>query len=209
MPADRVAGILLAAGGATRFGSDKLAADWEGRTLLQWSATAMLDAGLDPVLAVIQPGPAPSVPGRVTPVINEQWRVGIATSVRTGLAALGDELSVCAAVIAPADQPWCGPDVYRRLLACFQSSDRKIVVATFDGAMRNPVLLARSQWALAAKIEGDTGLSAVVRELRPLAVECGDLGSILDIDTPADLARAAAEPPRPGDALPERRGIRQ
>lgn len=187
---DRVAGILLAAGGATRFGSDKLAADLGGRTLLQWSATAMLDAGLDPVLAVIQPGVAHTVPERVTPVVNDRWRGGIATSVQTGLAALDSEPAVCAAVIAPADQPWCRAQVYRRLLDAFRCSGRGVVVATFDGAMRNPVLLARSKWPLAELITGDNGLSAVVRGLKPLTVECADVGSVIDIDTPADLARA-------------------
>ena len=200
MPDDRVAGIVRAAGGATRFGSDKLAADWGGQTLLQWSATAMLDAGLDPVLALVKPGGVPPLPERVTAVINEQWRGGIATSVRAGLSALGGELTVCAAVIAPADQPWCRSDVYRRMLDSFRSSARSIVIATYDGAMRNPVLLARRQWTLADQLEGDTGLSAVVRGLMPLEVECGDVGSVVDIDTPADLARAPAAQPRTGDA---------
>jgi CTP:molybdopterin cytidylyltransferase MocA len=200
MPDDHVAGILLAAGGATRFGSDKLAADWGGRTLLQFSATAMLDAGLDPVLAVIQPGIAPAVPEGVTTVVNERWRDGIATSVQTGLAALGREMMVGAAVIAPADQPWCRAEVYRRLLDSFRSSDRNVLIATFDGAMRNPVLLARGQWRLAEQIGGDTGLSAVVRGLRPLEVECGDVGSVADVDIPADLARAPGSQPRTGDA---------
>jgi CTP:molybdopterin cytidylyltransferase MocA len=200
MPNNRVAGIVLAAGGATRFGSDKLAADWAGQTLLQWSATAMLDAGLDPVLAVVQPGVVPPLPARVTAVVNEQWRDGIATSVRAGLAPLGGELTVCAAVIAPADQPWCRTDVYQRLLDSYRSSDHSIVIATYDGAMRNPVLLARRQWTLADQIEGDTGLSAVVRRLKPLEVECGDVGSVIDIDTPADLAHASAAQPRTGDA---------
>ena len=66
--------------------------------------------------------------------------------------------------------------------------------------MRNPVLLAREQWTLADQIEGDNGLSAVVRRMRPLEVECGDVGSVVDIDTPADLARAPAAQPRTGDA---------
>lgn len=202
MPGDRVAGILLAAGAATRFGSDKLAADWGGRTLLQHSAAAMLDAGLNPVLTVVQPGVAPPVPEKVTTVVNNHWRGGMATSVQAGLAALGEDLTVCAAVIAPADQPWCRPEVYRRLLDSFRSSGRSIVIASFDHTLRNPVVLARSQWALADQIEGDTGLSAVVRGLAPFAVECGDVGSALDIDTPEDLARARRQDARlrTGDA---------
>lgn len=110
--------------------------------------------------------------------------------MQTGLAVLGGEPGLGAAVIAPADQPWCRAEVYRRLVGSFRSSGCSVVIATFGGAMRNPVLLARGQWRLAEQISGDTGLSAVVRGLMPLEVECGDVGSVVDIDTPADLARA-------------------
>jgi CTP:molybdopterin cytidylyltransferase MocA len=189
MPGDRVAGVLLAAGAATRFGADKLAADWNGRTVLQWSTTAMLDAGLDPVLVVVQPGDARPLPERVRTVANHRWSAGISTSVQTGLAALAGDAGVCAALIAPADQPQCGAPVYRRLLDAFRECGRGVVVATFAGAVRNPVLLARGQWRLAEEIHGDIGLSAVVQRHRPLEVECADIGSVADIDTPDDLAR--------------------
>jgi CTP:molybdopterin cytidylyltransferase MocA len=197
-----VAGILLAAGAATRFGADKLAAELDGRTLLQWSAAAMIGAGLDPVLVVIQPGGALLTPDLVTPVVNDRWRSGIATSVQTGLAALDHEPGVGAAIVAPADQPWCRPGVYRRLVDAFRASGRGVVVAAFDGAIRNPVLLAREQWPMADRIEGDTGLSAVLRAVSPLTVECADIGSLVDIDTPSDLARAR----RSADVWPGNRG---
>lgn len=190
MRGERVAGILLAAGGAARFGADKLAIDLGGRTLLQRSAAEMLAAGLDPVLAVVRPGAALPVPAQVVTVANYRWHDGIATSIQTGFDALGEQPSVRAAVVAPADQPWCRAEVYRRLLDAFQSSGRDLIVAAFDGAMRNPVLLARAQWSLADEIDGDVGLSAVVRTMSPLAVECSDIGSVDDIDTPADLVRA-------------------
>lgn len=187
MPAERVAGVLLAAGAATRFGADKLAAELHGETLLARAAAAMLGAGLDPVVVVVAPGTDRPVPSGVTTVLNDQSRDGLATTVRAGLAALGDVAEVDAAVVAPADQPWCGTAVYRRLVQAYRRSGRPVIVATFDGALRNPVLLARAQWRLAERIDGDVGLSAVVRTLAPLTVECADVGSVADVDTPADL----------------------
>lgn len=189
MPGERIAGVLLAAGAGVRFGGDKLAAEWRGQTLLQGACTAMLDAGLEPVLAVIQPGVERPLPTGVTPVCNDVWHTGMASSVRAGLAALRDNPDVRAAVIAPADQPWCGAPVYRRVVDAYLGSGHEVVVAGFDGAMRNPVLLARTQWDLAERIGGDVGLSAVVRSLPPLTVECADVGSITDIDSPVDLER--------------------
>jgi CTP:molybdopterin cytidylyltransferase MocA len=190
MPGERVAGILLAAGAATRFGADKLSADVGGRTLLQRSAAEMLAAGLDPVLVVVRPGAAPPLPSQVTTVANTRWREGISASIQAGVTALADAPSIRAAVLAPADQPWCRSDVYRRLIDALRASGRDVIVAAFDGAMRNPVLLARAQWSLADEIDGDVGLSAVVRTMSPLTVECSDIGSVDDIDTPADLVRA-------------------
>lgn len=191
---DHVAGILLAAGAATRFGADKLAAEFCGQTLLHRSAAAMADAELQPVIAVAQPNASHSVPGGVRAVENDRWKSGISTSVRAGLAALHRETSVCAAIVAPADQPWCGPDVYRRLVDAFRRTGRGLIVATFHGALRNPVLVARAHWRLADEIDGDVGLSAAVRPLSPMTVECSDIGSADDIDTPADLFRALQSP---------------
>ncbi|MBU3749501.1 MAG: nucleotidyltransferase family protein [Mycobacterium sp.] len=190
MPAERIGGVLLAAGAGKRFGADKLAAELHGETLLQRAAAGMLDAGLDPVIAVVAPGAARPVPDRVTAVVNERAGDGIAGSVAAGLNALHTTPGVVAAVVAPADQPWCGAAVYRRLVAAHQRTGRAVIVATFSGALRNPVLLAREHWRLSEGLTGDVGLSAVVRTLSPLRVECADIGSVADVDTPADLAEA-------------------
>lgn len=187
MPADHIAGVLLAAGAGKRFGADKLTAQLDGRTLLDRACGAMLDAGLHPVLAVVRSGFAGALPAGVLPVLNDRWRSGMASSVQAGLAALDGRPDVGAAVVAPADQPWCGAPVYRRLVDAFRDSGERVIVAAFDGELRNPVLVARDRWGLASGIEGDVGLSAVVRSLPPLVVECADVGSVADIDYPADL----------------------
>lgn len=189
MPGDRIAGILLAAGAASRFGGGKLAATLNGEPLLIRSAAAMLGAGLDPVVVVVAPGFGLAVQDQVTMVVNARWRTGVASSVQAGLTALRDERGVCAAAIAPADQPWCGAEVYRRLVCTFREARPPVTVATYAGAIRNPVVLARSQWGLADRLHGDVGLSAVVRSLSPIRVECGDVGSVADIDTREDLGR--------------------
>lgn len=204
MTGNAIAGVLLAAGAGSRFGSDKLGATLNGETLLRHSALAMLDAGLAPVLAVRRPGSAQPLPEPVEPVINHRWRSGMASSVQAGLAALARRTQVRGAVIAPADQPRCGSAVYLRLVETFRNTGHAIVVAAFNGEMRNPVLLARDQWGLAEAIDGDTGLSAVVRSLEPMTVECADIGSVDDVDTVADLAkmrRVTAADHHPGQAV--------
>ncbi len=47
------AGIVLAAGKATRYGAAKQALPWNGETLAAHAARIALDAGLDPVIVVL------------------------------------------------------------------------------------------------------------------------------------------------------------
>ena len=59
-----------------------------------------------------------------------------------------------------------------------------------DDAARNPVLLGRSAFGLAAEATGDRGLGPVLAAHPELVREVPVAGSNPDVDTPADLARA-------------------
>ncbi len=142
MPAERIGGVLLAAGAGTRYGADKLAVVLNGETMLWLAAAAMLGAGLDPVVAVVAAGSDRPVPDRVRTVVNERSLEGIATSVRAGLTALRNTPEIAAAVIAPADQPWCGEPVYRRIVDTYRHPRRRRLFrgcagpVAADGGMR-------------------------------------------------------------------------
>jgi CTP:molybdopterin cytidylyltransferase MocA len=106
---------------------------------------------------------------------------------------------VSAAVIALADQPLVGAEVVRRLIAAHDAGV-PVVVAAYDGRPRNPVLIGREHWAAVVKMAvGDTGARPFLRAHPELVtlVECADIGAAFDIDTPADLARVAADWPNP------------
>ncbi len=104
---------------------------------------------------------------------------------------------VSAAVIALADQPLVGAEVVRRLIAAYDAG-APVVVAAYEGKPRNPVLIDREYWpAVLEMAVGDTGARPFLRAHPTLVtpVECGDIGGAFDIDTPADLARVAADWP--------------
>ena len=160
-----------------------------GESLLYRSVTAMLRAALDPVIVVVAPGTERPVPHGATTVVNDRSIDGIATSVQVGLATLRDVPDVAAAVIAPADQPWCGAAVHQRLVEAYKQTNRPVVVATFGGAVRNPVLLARGQWCLRTDLRRRRSVRRRARTVTA-EVECDDVGSVADVDTPADLVLA-------------------
>lgn len=190
-----VAGVVLAAGAASRYGRPKVLERFGGHTLLEHVCRALGEAGCEPVVVVLgahadeirRTARLPST------VFNVEWRSGMASSLRTGLAALPSH--VTAAVVALADQPLVGAEVVRRLVAAGRDG-AQAAVATYGGRPRNPVLLARSVFAeVAASVHGDKGAREWLRSHpdRVVPVPCDDAGDPFDIDTPADLARLVRE----------------
>jgi CTP:molybdopterin cytidylyltransferase MocA len=101
---------------------------------------------------------------------------------------------IAAAVIALADQPLVAAESVMRLIDAF-AAGAPVAVAAYDGKPRNPVLIGREHWGEVAEMAvGDVGARPFLRAHPELVtlVECGDTGSPFDIDTPDDLARAAA-----------------
>jgi nicotine blue oxidoreductase len=104
------------------------------------------------------------------------------------------------------DQPLIGPAVVQRLIAAYLDG-AGIAVASYDGKPRNPVLLARDEWAgVLATATGDVGARPYLQAHpdRVTAVECGDIGRPDDVDTPEDLARVSRVLAAGGAAGPAR-----
>ena len=197
----RVAGILRAAGDGTRLGQPKATVELAGLSLAERGVRLLRDGGADPVLVVTGAVPV-ELPGTVS-VHNPDWRSGMGSSLATGLRALAGpgpdgRGGAAAAVIALADQPLIGPEAVRRLIAA-HAAGAAVAVAAYEGKPRNPVLIDRVHWAAVLETaDGDTGARPFLRAHPNLVtlVECGDVGSPDDIDSPGDLARVRAKLPR-------------
>jgi nicotine blue oxidoreductase len=195
-----VAGILLAAGEGSRLGQPKALVELGGQTLAERGVTMLREGGADPVLVVT--GAAPISMATANIVYNPGWRSGMGSSLAVGLATLANaalpgadrpsDPGPDAVVIALADQPLIGAEAVRRLIAAYRTG-ATVVVATYDGQPRNPVLIAREHWpAVIESARGDVGARPFLRSHPDLVtrVECGDTGAPDDIDTPEDLRRA-------------------
>jgi CTP:molybdopterin cytidylyltransferase MocA len=194
-----VAGVLLAAGEGSRLGGPKALVEMAGARLVDRGVTLLRDGGTAPVVVVTGAVDVPLL-GAIT-VHNPDWRSGMGSSLAAGLGAVPGDCA--AAVIALVDQPLIGPDVVRRLVAAYLAG-ASIAVASYGGKPRNPVLLARDEWAGAlAMATGDVGARPYLQAHPELvtAVECGDIGRPDDVDTPADLARVSRVLAARGPAL--------
>jgi nicotine blue oxidoreductase len=158
-----IAGVVLAAGAATRFGAPK-------QRLLLPAVLERLGA-LDQVVVVAGAYPLEGA------VDCPDWQRGPGASLRCGLAALSDDAE--AAVVVLADGPELAPEAIDRVVAAWRESGAPVVAASYGGTRGHPLLVAREAW------EGipDEGLRAV----EPILVPCDDLGAPGDVDYESEL----------------------
>jgi molybdenum cofactor cytidylyltransferase len=180
------AGILLAAGGGARFAGSqhKLLTPFRGRALASWALEALDEAGFDEV-AVVTGGVdlGALVPAGATVVVNPDWETGQASSLQAAVRWAGGR-GHDAVVIGLADQPLIPASAWQAV----GSASGEVVAATFDGARRPPVKLARTIWGL-LPTEGDEGARVVMRARPDLVREVPCEGEPVDIDTMEDLTR--------------------
>jgi molybdenum cofactor cytidylyltransferase len=196
-----VAAALLAAGHGSRFATDahKALASFKGRPLASWAVSAVLASGLEPVLLVVGAHAADvanlALPG-VEVVEAAHWELGIAHSMHAALDALEARTAVSAVCIGLADQPGVGAEAFVRLARAHEAG-AELAVATYLGQRGNPVLLGRSLWAAARRLEGDVGARALMDEYPPVEVDCTGTGTPRDVDTLDDLHALEEELGRP------------
>jgi molybdenum cofactor cytidylyltransferase len=178
-------GVLLAAGGGTRFtrSTHKLLAPLGDSTVFGRALAAALGAGFEHLVVVTG---AVELPLAGTPVVERRhpgWAAGQATSLQAGIAA-ARELGASAVVVGLGDQPFVTSSAWRAVAA----SAAPLAVATYDGVRGNPVRLAADVWPL-LPVAGDAGARSLMTLHPELVEEVPCEGSAADIDTPEDLER--------------------
>lgn len=179
-------GVLLAAGGGSRFGGagegHKLTATLRGRPLLEWSLEQLLRAGFADTV-VVTGAVELTVPERVSVLHNPRWSEGQATSLALAIDR-ARERGLRAVVVGLADQPFVLAEAWQAVAA----APGAIAVATYDGRRGNPVKLDAAVWDL-LPVDGDAGARVVMRMRPELVTEVACAGSPADIDTLEDLRR--------------------
>ena len=183
------AGLILAAGAGTRFGDrPKLLADLDGRPLLEYAIRAQCAvAQLERIVVVLGSAAAGIIAavefGEAEPVICEDWREGQAASLRCGVAALADADRV---IVTLGDQPSITPQVIARFL-----NEPPGTRAVYHGRPGHPVVLGPEQMRAVQQLTGDRGARELLGD--GPTIECSDLCSGRDVDTPDDLEAVRRE----------------
>jgi molybdenum cofactor cytidylyltransferase len=186
-----IAGVVLAAGGASRFGSPKQLAELDGMPLLQHAVDAVLAVpAIDPVVVVLGAS-AERVREAVSlraarAVVCPDWAEGMAASLRCGVEAVGDAEWV---IITLGDQPRVTAQVIAAIADEAASAPVGVTAirAMYDGVPGHPVALSRAMLPGVAKLRGDVGARELLGSASVRTFEAGRLCDPVDVDTPEEL----------------------
>lgn len=194
---DALFAVVLAAGASTRFGSPKQLVRIAGRPLLHTAVTRASEVVGSALIVVLGSGAAELAgllrhsPGSI--VVNQDWREGLASSIRAGIARL--PLTCAGALLMLADQPAVSADDLRRLAGTWRKQPQYVAAALYSGTTGVPAIFPRSMFPELAQLRGDQGARAILRRNSDRLVRVPMASAAIDVDTPEDLL--AIEAPQP------------
>jgi molybdenum cofactor cytidylyltransferase len=203
-----VAGIILAAGEAKRFGQPKQLLEWNGKPFIRHVAETALAAGLSPVV-VVTGANAEQVDAAVRdlPLIiinNPDWQQGQSSSIQTGLKAIHSPPPSLrdtspksfgfgggweGVIFLLADQPQVTSTILRALVERHSVDLSPIVAPQVQGQRANPVLFDRVTFPALMSLTGDVGGRAIFSRFPVTYLPWHDENLLADIDTPEDYKR--------------------
>jgi molybdenum cofactor cytidylyltransferase len=154
--------VVLAAGGSRRLGRPKQLLDFRGATLLDATLATARAARADQVVVALG-GAADEVSERVDlagvdVVLNPDYGDGCATSIRTALARVRDD--VAGVVLLLGDQPGVTPEIVHTLVA--GAAGHAVGVCAYDDAPGHPLWFDRSMFATLSGLHGDKAVWRIV-----------------------------------------------
>lgn len=183
-------GLLLAAGAATRFGSDKLQHPLPHGVAIAVQAARHLKAAVPRVVAVVRAGAEATARALAAEgcevVVCATAAEGMGASLACAARAAGEADGY---LVALADMPFVRPSTIAAVRDALAGG--AAVAAPFFRARRgHPVGFGGSLRAELAALSGDEGARRVLdaHAAQLVKVPVGDPGALRDIDKPADLA---------------------
>jgi len=187
-----VVGLLLAAGSATRFGSDKLRHPLPHGVSIAVQAARHLKTGIETVIAVVRPGQGDFIENLKAEgcqvVVCENAAEGMGASLACAARAAG---RADAYLVALADMPFVRPSSIAAVRDALKAG-APLAAPYFRARRGHPVGIAGAFFDELISLGGDEGAKQLLaaHAARMVKIPVGDPGVIRDIDTPQDLAPA-------------------
>ena len=188
--------ILLASGGSTRYGANKLLVPIDGKPMFRHVFDLLVrylgekpGKTLVTVVSRYEEILDAARKAGFTAVRNNQTEEGISLSLRLGLKEISGTPDLASdgacAVFFTADQPYLRYETLEAFLDRAAITDKGILTASHEGTPGNPVSFDRKYFGELMALVGDTGGRKIVRR-HPEDTETFEmsLAELTDIDTP-------------------------
>ena len=186
-----ICGILLAAGGARRFGGKKLLAQLPDGIPVVTAAARNLMGGLDHAVAVVRPGEAAL--SRL--LVQEGLEVAVCANARRGMGTslafgINHARDADGWIVALADMPHIQPQTIIALARSI-GAGASLAAPYFAGQRGHPVAFGKKYLDDLLQLDGDQGArKLLMRDSHELVhLDTNDPGILYDIDTPEQLAQ--------------------
>ena len=185
-----IVGLLLAAGSATRFGSDKLRHPLPHGVSIAVQAARHLKSGIETVIAVVRPDQDDFVENLKAEgcqvVVCENAAEGMGASLACAARAAGRADGY---LVALADMPFVRPSSIAAVRDALKTG-APLAAPYFRARRGHPVGIAGAFFNELISLRGDAGAKQLLaaHAARMVKIPVGDPGVIRDIDTPQDLA---------------------
>ena len=187
-PAQQKTGcIIMASGMSRRFGSDKLAADFAGKPLLEWILDATEALSQNRIVLTRSEAAAKICRERNIPVIRHDLPHRN-QAIRLGLAALDSSITGC--LFCPADQPLVSSESVNRLLCAFNDEPGAIHRLSYGDMSGAPVLFPAWCFPELMLLPEGKGGGVLLKKYpeRIRNVQAGNALELKDIDTKEALS---------------------
>jgi len=189
----RIGTIILAAGGSTRMGGEpKQLLQYKGQSLVRRITETALALQAGPVVVVLGANReriAAEVTGLpVTLIDNSVWQTGLASSLKSGLAALYlTHKNIDAVLVLLTDQPLVSIGLLTYMLETYLQSNKGIVACRYDDQLGVPALFSRNYIEQMLQLEGDKGAKWIIIKHKHDCVEVPFEAGAVDLDSKRDV----------------------
>ncbi len=181
-------------------GRPKLLLPFGGGTVIGSLVASFRSAGVERLVVVTAPGDLPLHDwvrrSGLTLAINPDPARGMLSSILEGLAALGGPEALAQRreplLISPADLPALQPETIRATLAALRSPGIALAWPTYHGKNGHPLGVAAEAVREIPTLDPAIGLKQLRERFagRTIEVAVEDAGSVSDVDTPEEYAKA-------------------
>ena len=190
----KISSIILAAGNSSRLsGETKQLLEFQGKTFLRRSAETALAANFYSTVVVLGANPENMRKEiedlQVKIAVNENWAIGMNSSIKTGLAELIKEENIDAVVIMLCDQPLVTTETLLNLCEAFIQTGKPIAACQYENTVGVPALFSSEVFGELMSLHESEGAKKIIEkyEGKTALVAAPEAG--LDVDTLEDYEK--------------------